>query len=114
MKVGDKVIVRDDCDVLIDERIYVRHGIVSSIISGEPAPWYIIKFADGIVDVQVQVGEVSLLKGELDVIVEHAFIHGFMSGHEFGKMMGQVIPADLEEALEEYKKVLEEDIRGSE
>lgn len=54
------------------------------------------------------------LKGELDVIVEHAFIHGFMSGHEFGKMMGQVIPADLEEALEEYKKVLEEDIRGSE
>ena len=50
MKVGDKVIVRDDCDVLIDERIYVRHGIVSSIISGEPAPWYIIKFADGIVE----------------------------------------------------------------
>ena len=47
------------------------------------------------------------LSGPFDVIVEHAFAHGFMGGHEFGKMMGQVIPADLEEALKEYKRIYE-------
>lgn len=52
MKVGDKVAVRDDCDVIIEE-IYVRHGIVSSIIADDPKPgqaWYIVKFADGVVE----------------------------------------------------------------
>ncbi len=52
------------------------------------------------------------LSGALDLIVEHAYAHGFVQGHEFGKTMGQVIPADLEEALREYKKILEKDMKG--
>lgn len=72
MKVGDKVIVRDDCDVLIDERIYVRHGIVSSIISDDPTPWYIIKFADGIVE--------NYRKNEIDIISDKEYFQLQLKG----------------------------------
>lgn len=74
MKVGDKVAVRDDCDVIIEE-IYVRHGIVSSIITDDPDPgkdWYIIKFADGIVE--------NYREHELDVISDKEYFQRQLRG----------------------------------
>lgn len=52
------------------------------------------------------------LDGTFDALVKHAYSHGFVSGHKFGKHFGNLESGDIEEAFVDYKKKLEEDMKG--
>lgn len=52
------------------------------------------------------------LSGAWDIILRHAYMNGYIDGHQFGKTMGTVLPSDLEAAYKEYQEILEEDIEG--
>ena len=52
------------------------------------------------------------LDGTFDALVKHAYSYGFVSGHKFGKHFGNLEPGDIEEAFVDYKKKLEEDMKG--
>lgn len=52
------------------------------------------------------------LDGTFDAIIRHAFMHGYVGGHKFGKHFGNLLPSDIEKAFVEYKEVIENDMKG--
>ena len=51
MKIGDKVVIREDADVVIED-FYARHGIITgkTYASDSEYAWLVVKFADGVVE----------------------------------------------------------------